>query len=112
MVNGRIDLIKKKELDGNPKTYIVDFKSKFDPNKDKISMKQLEIYALGYERLTNEKADFLQIYDFDQGKPESREVLRNDLNEIKKEVILAATNIKNNNFDHKCNDEKCSCRFH
>lgn len=112
IVNGRIDLIKRKELDGKLKTYIIDFKSKFDPNKDKISMKQLEIYALGYEKLTNQKADFLQIYDFDKGKPESREVVQEDLDQIEQEVISAAHNIKNNNFEHKCNDEKCPCRFH
>ncbi len=112
IVNGRIDLIKKKDLDGKPKTYIIDFKSKFDPNKDKISMKQLEIYALGYEKLTNEKADFLQIYDFDKGMPESKEVLDKDLINIEKEVINAANNIKNNNFKNKCNDIKCICHLH
>ena len=112
IINGRIDLIKRKELDGKLKTYIIDFKSKFDPNKDKISMKQLEIYALGYEKLTNQKADFLQIYDFDQGKPESREVLQKDLDSIESEVISAANNIKSNNFDNKCNDDSCPCRFH
>lgn len=111
IVNGRIDLIKKRDLDGKPKTYIVDFKSKFDPNKDKISMKQLEIYALGYERLTNKKADFLQIYDFDKGKPESKEVLEKDLISIEKEVINAANNIKSNKFDNKCNDIKCICQI-
>lgn len=112
MVNGRIDLIKQRELNGELKTYIVDFKSKFDPNKDKISMKQLEIYALGYEKLENSKADFLQIYDFDKGKSESKEVLQKDLDNIEKEVISAAMNIKNNRFEHGCNDEKCPCRFH
>ncbi len=115
MVNGRIDLIKKKELNGIPKVYIIDFKSKFDPSKSKenqLLFKQLEIYALGYEKLTSQKADFLQIYDFDRGEAEPREVLQKDLDRTKNEVILAANNIKSNNFDEKCNDSNCPCRFH
>lgn len=111
IVNGRIDLIKKKDLDGKPKTYIIDFKSKFDPNKDKTSMKQLEIYALGYKNLTTKKADFVQIYDFDKGLPETKELSDLDLENIRSEIVNAANNIKNNIFN-KCNDEQCICCMH
>ena len=58
------------------------------------------------------KLSFLQIYDFDKGMPESKEVLDKDLINIEKEVINAANNIKNNNFKNKCNDIKCICHLH
>ncbi|MFW2567876.1 ATP-dependent helicase [Aliarcobacter butzleri] len=112
IINGRIDLIKKSQLNGKEKTYIIDFKSKFDPNKDKIDFKQLQIYAIGYKRLTNKMADFIQIYDFEKGEAEPKQLLVNELNEIEKEVISAATNIKNNKFEQKCNDKNCICQFH
>src|SRR5690606_33843201 len=43
MVNGRMDLIKKKDLDGNYVTTIVDFKSKDDVQSREITMEQLSM---------------------------------------------------------------------
>ncbi len=58
LVNGRIDLVKKKNLDGTVETTIIDFKSAKDAQTFSISMDQLMLYAMGYRELTGERADF------------------------------------------------------
>ncbi|MDD3770348.1 MAG: ATP-dependent DNA helicase [Sulfuricurvum sp.] len=111
LVNGRIDLIKKRELNQEVKTYIVDFKSKLDPERQNITFQQLKLYSLGYEELTGKKADFMQIYDFDKAGAETAEILSQDMMQIKSDIIKAAQKIQSNDLNHKCNDKKCPCRF-
>jgi DNA helicase-2/ATP-dependent DNA helicase PcrA len=110
-VNGRIDLIKKKELDGQDKIYIVDFKSTVDVNREKIIFKQLQLYSLGYQRLTGEKADFLQIYNFDKFTSETKELTDNDMSNIRGEIKSAAEKIIEGSLNHKCGNKDCPCRF-
>lgn len=64
-VNGRIDLVKRREISGEMKTYIVDFKTKNRDVTECINAEQLKIYALGYMKLTGEKADYLEVYNLD-----------------------------------------------
>lgn len=111
LVNGRIDLIKKREVNNDEKIYIIDFKSKLDPNKQNITFKQLKLYSLGYEELTGKKADFMQIYNFDTARAETEEILDSEISQLKSDVITAAIKIQKNELNHKCNDEKCPCRF-
>lgn len=111
IVNGRMDLIKKKKLDGNYETYIIDFKSSEDAQTYNISMEQLSLYALGYKELTGENADFLQIYNLDKNDPHTKELLGSDMERTKDLIRNAANDIRNNHLDKTCNDPKCVCRF-
>ena len=111
IVNGRMDLIKKKQLDGSVQTTIIDFKSTSDAQEYQASHDQLALYALGYQELTGEKADFLEIYNLDDNTPNREELRVDDLTEIKEKIIDGADKIRGNHLDGKCGDPKCACRF-
>jgi DNA helicase II / ATP-dependent DNA helicase PcrA len=111
LINGRIDLIKKKDIDGKIKTTIIDFKSAEDSQKYDVSMEQLSLYAIGYQELSGEKADFLQIYNMDKNKPETQEIQIKDLDTMKRKIINAAESIKSNDLPKTKIKKKCEdCR--
>jgi DNA helicase-2/ATP-dependent DNA helicase PcrA len=64
-VSGKIDLIKKKDFEGNLETTIIEFKSKFQSQENEITKDQLYLYGLGHKELTGQKADFINIYVLD-----------------------------------------------
>jgi len=111
LVNGKMDLIKKKNLDGTFEKTIIDFKSTEDAQAYNATLDQLQLYALGYRALTGENADFLQIYNLDTNEGYKNELTASDLDGIKNKIISAANDIRNNNLDHTCNDVNCVCRF-
>lgn len=111
IINGRMDLIKKRDLDGERRTYIVDFKSEYDASKHDVGVKQLLLYALGYKELTGNHADYLEIYDFKEGKPNTTRLNNLLLDETKDEIRLAADKIRANNLDQACAKKGCPCRF-
>lgn len=111
IVNGRMDLIKRRDLDGERKTYIVDFKSEHDPQKDSVGLKQLTLYALGYEELTGSQADFLQIYDFAKGVENNTQLKKAHLKEARNEIKEVADRIRGNELDEQCGKKGCPCRF-
>ena len=107
-VNGRIDLVKKINSDGKDKIAIVDFKTANKEVVKSISKEQLKIYALGYLELTGEQADYMEVYQLDSEKRIKEEVTDTVIQEVRKEITDAATNIRNNNLPRKCNKENCS----
>lgn len=111
LVNGKMDLIKKKMLDGTFEKTIVDFKSTEDAQAYNATIDQLQLYALGYKELTGDNADFLQIYNLDTNQGYKNELTANDLEGIKTKIISAANDIRNNNLEHTCNNPGCVCRF-
>ncbi|MFC1946139.1 ATP-dependent helicase [Chloroflexota bacterium] len=111
LVNGKMDLIKKKNLDGTFEKTIVDFKSTEDAQAYNATIDQLQLYALGYRDLTGEDADFLQIYNLDTNEGYKNELTASDLNSIKDKIISSANDIRNNNLEHTCNNPECVCRF-
>lgn len=111
LVDGRMDLIKKKQLDGTYQTTIIDFKSTSDSQAYQATIDQLQLYALGYEEISGEKADFLEIYNLDENIPNREELKVSDLEEIKAKIKKAADDIRDNQLDHICNDPECVCRF-
>ena len=111
IVNGRMDLIKKKQLDGSWQTTIIDFKSASDTQAYRVTHDQLALYALGYQKLTGEKADFLEIYNLDDNIPNREELRVEDLSDIKNKIIQAADNIRGNRLDDSCERPGCVCRF-
>lgn len=111
IVNGKMDLIKKQNLDGTIERTIIDFKSTDDAQAYNASQDQLRLYSLGYMELTGEKADFLEIYNLDENIPNKFELRVSDMDEIKEKIINASNDIRNNRLDHTCNDPKCVCKF-
>jgi DNA helicase-2/ATP-dependent DNA helicase PcrA len=111
LVNGRMDLIKKKQLDGTYQTTIIDFKSTSDAQQYQASHDQLALYALGYQELTGEKADFLEIYNLDDNTPNREELKIEDLSEIRHKIKEAADKIRDNHLEERCGNPKCACRF-
>lgn len=111
LVSGKMDLIKKNNLDGSVEKTIVDFKSTEDAQAYNATLDQLQLYALGYRALTGENADFLQIYNLDTNEGYKNELTANDLSQIKTKIISAANDIRTNNLEHSCNNPECVCRF-
>jgi len=114
MVNGRMDLIKQKNLDGTDVTTIIDFKSTKEAQTKEISMEQLSLYALGYKELTGDNADFLQIFNLDEeSHSKTTQKLENSrLEEIKKRIIDSANEIRQNNLTKTCDVINCESCYH
>ena len=106
-VNGRIDLVKRRELSGEEKTYIIDFKTADRDVTECINTEQLRIYALGYEKLTGESADYLEIYNLDNSESDRQRVTDGLLDEVSNDIKAAAKNIRSNHLPRKCSKEKC-----
>lgn len=64
VVHGRIDLIRRTDT---KQIIIIDFKSTNRAQEEEITRDQLNIYALGYQQLTGQSADLVEIYNLDEG---------------------------------------------
>jgi DNA helicase-2/ATP-dependent DNA helicase PcrA len=111
MVQGRMDLIKKKNRDGTVETTIIEYKSTEDAQAYKVTLGQLELYSLGYEALTGQKADFLEIFNLDENKPYRTELTTKAMDEMKKTIRDAAHKIRENDLNDCCGKSDCVCRF-
>lgn len=111
LVNGKMDLIKKKNLDGSEERTIVDFKSSSDAQTYHVSLDQLKLYALGYRALTGENADFLTIYNLDENRPYKSELDATDLDAMRQKIVAAANDIRNNRLHGRCDKPDCVCKF-
>lgn len=112
LINGRVDLIKKKDINGDTKTTIIDFKSAEDAQKYDVSMEQLSLYAIGYQELSGEKADFLQVYNMDKNYPDTKEIQIDDLDAMKVKIVSAADAIRHNDLPKTNQSKNCKeCRL-
>lgn len=111
LVNGKMDLIKKKNQDGTIEKTIIDFKSTENAQEYQATIDQLQLYALGYKALTGENADFLEIYNLDKNEPYRTELSTNELDTMKEKIRSSANDIRGNNLEQTCNDPTCACRF-
>ncbi|KRE48376.1 ATP-dependent helicase [Paenibacillus sp. Soil724D2] len=107
-VTGRIDLVKRKEVDDNEQTYIVDFKTEIRSLSEDVGVEQLKIYALGYKELTGENADFIEVYNLDNQEPNRKRILQDDLAATKDIILHAAGEIRNNRLEKVCEKNKCT----
>lgn len=95
-VNGRIDLIKSLETG---ETAIVDFKSTENSQAESATKDQLSIYALGYQELTGELADRVQILNLDEHGKSSNDPVNGPLiSAIRDKVESVAIEIRANRF--------------
>ena len=86
-VKGRIDLVRR--LDTNEIT-IVDLKSRERSQEEEVSEHQLHTYALGYEELTGEGADYVEIYELRERRPKRRAVDEEFIEDVKRRTRNAA----------------------
>src|SRR4029079_10016719 len=62
-VDGRIDLVRRLDTD---ELAIVDFKNTDRAQVEDITRDQLHVYAVGYEELTGERADLIEVLNLDE----------------------------------------------
>lgn len=113
LVNGRIDLIKKRGNENKYETTIIEFKSDDDPLSSKVTKEQLKLYALGHKELTGQKADYIQIYNIKTNEKEAPYVLMDEhLIEMQNKIHKAAEKIRIQSFNkadskYVCNKNNC-----
>lgn len=100
-VNGRIDLVRRIDDDGKDKIAIVDLKSAGKDAEQCLKAEQLKIYALGYQQMTGQNADYLMIYNLDapDGSKNAGEDIRQEtVNDVQVKIRKAADCIRNSNL--------------
>ncbi len=106
VVNGRIDLIRRTDT---CQTIIIDFKSTDRAQDEETTQEQLHLYALGYQQLTGESADLIEIYNLDEGAGASvRELIdRSLLTSIESKIVEAGRQIRDGSLDRVDNCSGC-----
>jgi DNA helicase-2/ATP-dependent DNA helicase PcrA len=93
-VDGRIDLIRR--LDTGDVS-IVDFKSSERAQAEDITRDQLHVYAVGYQELTGESADLLEVLNLDERARSTREVVDESLlRDIRGKIRHAGADLRDN----------------
>lgn len=75
-VDGRIDLVRKLDSD---ELAIVDFKSTARAQDEDVTRDQLHVYAVGYEELSGERADLIEVLNLDEQGKTVRELIDDPL---------------------------------
>lgn len=96
-VDGRIDLIRRLDTD---ELSIVDFKSTDRAQAEDVTRDQLHVYAVGYEELTGENADLIEVLNLDEeGKSTREEVEASLLGGVKARIKQAGEALRSNNLN-------------
>lgn len=96
-VDGRIDLVKRLETE---EVSIVDFKSTERAQAEDVTRDQLHVYALGYQELTGESADLIEVLNLDAAGKNTRESVNAPLLEgIRDKILAVADDIRSNRFE-------------
>ncbi|HZD02460.1 MAG TPA: ATP-dependent DNA helicase [Actinomycetes bacterium] len=100
-VDGRIDLIKKLDTD---ETSIVDFKSTERAQAEDVTRDQVHVYALGYQELTGESADLIEILNLDKKADSVREMVDDALlGDIRQKIRSAGDALRDNDLPRHVN---------
>jgi DNA helicase-2/ATP-dependent DNA helicase PcrA len=95
-VDGRIDLIRRLDTD---ELAIVDFKSTDRAQAEEVTRDQLHVYAVGYEELTGEDADIIEVLNLDeQGKSTREQIEESLLAEVRTRIRTAGDALRSNNL--------------
>lgn len=93
-VDGRIDLIRRLDTD---ELSIVDFKSTDRAQPEEVTRDQLHVYAVGYEELTGENADLIEVLNLDEeGKSTREEVEAGLLTDVRERIREAGESLREN----------------
>jgi len=96
-VDGRIDLIRRLDTD---ELSIVDFKSTDRAQPEEVTRDQLHVYAVGYEELTGETADLIEVLNLDEeGKSTREEVEQSLLGEVRERIKGAGESLRSNQLN-------------
>lgn len=95
-VDGRIDLVRRLDTD---ELSIVDFKSTARAQEEDVSRDQLHVYAVGYEELTGQRADLIEVLNLDEeGKTIREEVDDPLLGEVRSRIQDAGNSLRENDL--------------
>ena len=95
-VDGRIDLVRRLDTD---ELAIVDFKSTARAQDEDVTRDQLHVYAVGYEELTGERADLIEVLNLDEeGKTIREEVEDPLLTAVRARIRDAGDSLRENNL--------------
>lgn len=75
-VDGRIDLVRRLDTD---ELAIVDFKSTARAQDEEVTRDQLHVYAVGYQELTGDRADVIEVLNLDEEGKTIRELVEDPL---------------------------------
>jgi DNA helicase-2/ATP-dependent DNA helicase PcrA len=94
VVDGRIDLVRRLDTD---ELSIVDFKSSDRAQAEEVTRDQLHVYAVGYEELTGERADLIEVLNLDaEAKSQREEVEEPLLAGVRDRIKLAGESLRAN----------------
>ncbi|MCU1492903.1 MAG: helicase [Acidimicrobiaceae bacterium] len=95
-VDGRIDLVRRLDTD---ELAIVDFKSTARAQDEDVTRDQLHVYAVGYEELTGQRADLIEVLNLDEeGKTIREEVEDPLLIAVRARIKEAGDSLRENNL--------------
>ena len=96
VVDGRIDLVRRLDTD---ETSIVDFKSSDRAQQDDVTRDQLHVYALGYQELTGQQADLIEVINLDPGEGTRRELVEHEvLQQVRDRILEAGDALRSNDL--------------
>jgi len=96
VVDGRIDLVRRLDTD---ELSIVDFKSSDRAQAEDVTRDQLHVYAVGYEELTGERADLIEVLNLDaEAKSQREEVEEPLLAGVRERIKLAGESLRSNDL--------------
>lgn len=98
-------MVKDEIVDGETRTVIVDFKTANKKVLQPLNSEQLKIYALGYERLTGGKADFVEIHQLDTGNTAKEALAATAADDVIAEIKDAAAHIRDNDLPRRCSSD-------
>lgn len=95
-VDGRIDLVTRLDTD---EVSIIDFKSTDQAQEKAVTWDQLHVYALGYQELTGDGVDVVEVRNLDEkGKSERDEVRGATLDHVRNRIKAAGEAIRTNDL--------------
>lgn len=95
-VDGRIDLIRRLDTE---ELSIVDFKSTARAQDEDVTRDQLHVYVVGYEELTGERADLVEVLNLDEEGKTIREVVEDPLLvQVRERIREAGESLRENNL--------------
>ncbi len=103
-VVGRIDLVRRIDSE---ETTIVDLKSSDRAQAEEVTEAQLHVYALGYQDLTGRNADYVEVYELDEGRRKPRSVDDELIENVKEGIQAAADALRLDMFRPDPATSKC-----
>lgn len=95
-VDGRIDLVRRLDTD---ELAIVDFKSTARAQDEDVTRDQLQVYAVGYQELTGERADLVEVLNLDEDGKTIREKVEDPLlTAVRGRIKAAGASLRNNDL--------------